>query len=457
MAASLLATAALSCSGGGSNGSRAVPAAAHAVINEVFTGEPDFIEVFNPTPVPIDLSGWTVDLFDDGSLVGTYTFPTAPKLQPGSVTLLREGTGVDSPPNLFYMDLDLPWVATFPLEVVVRNQSTVLIDYLAVNTGGLTPNLTGLETFTGEIVQASGEEDVFRFGPGDTDDASDFRIGPAPGTPGLPNPGQGGTVFVGTPGLPDGYIDSLTGLGLLYSFTLEAEGGTPPWTWKVVQGMLPTGFTLNPGTGAIVGTPVAEGSETFTIRVTDSYQSPRSGFRNLSIQVLRVPIGLATGILINEAGTEEDGFVEILNPLGSGGVIDLGGWTVRFINDPGAVLDFVIPQSTLIGEGEMLVVRDGFGVEGKGLVFTEFDSPWGTPGRGACALFESTGQAVDYLNWNGPFAPQQPPGVNWIGTVVAPGVGEALWRNSLIDTDTPTDWSRAPGGSGSPGFMNPGQ
>jgi hypothetical protein len=54
-------------------------------------------------------------------------------------------------------------------------------------------------------------------------------------------------------------------------FTLVATGGTPPYTWAVVSGALPTGLTLSAG-GLISGIPSVVGTVTFTfsVRVTDS-------------------------------------------------------------------------------------------------------------------------------------------------------------------------------------------
>jgi len=64
--------------------------------------------------------------------------------------------------------------------------------------------------------------------------------------------------------LPNGSV------GTAYSQTVSASGGTPPFSFAVSSGSLPTGLLLNSGSGAITGTPTAPGTFTFTITATDA-------------------------------------------------------------------------------------------------------------------------------------------------------------------------------------------
>lgn len=59
-------------------------------------------------------------------------------------------------------------------------------------------------------------------------------------------------------------------ISILYSGFLVVTGGTPPYTWAVTGGALPTGLSLNAATGEITGTPSVLGLFSFTITVTDS-------------------------------------------------------------------------------------------------------------------------------------------------------------------------------------------
>lgn len=83
-------------------------------------------------------------------------------------------------------------------------------------------------------------------------------------------------VSVTTASLPDGVQNSA------YSQTLAATGGLGSYTWSVISGSLPTGLSLNSGTGAITGTPTGYGSSNFTVQATSA---GLSGTQALSINV----------------------------------------------------------------------------------------------------------------------------------------------------------------------------
>jgi hypothetical protein len=71
-------------------------------------------------------------------------------------------------------------------------------------------------------------------------------------------------LSIGTSSLSNGVV------GVTYSQTLSANGGSYPYTWSAVSGTLPVGLSLN-STGVISGTPMAAGGPTsVTFQVTDS-------------------------------------------------------------------------------------------------------------------------------------------------------------------------------------------
>lgn len=88
-------------------------------------------------------------------------------------------------------------------------------------------------------------------------------------------------LSITTTALPNGAV------GAAYSQTLAATGGTPPYTWTLKTGALPTGLALS-ATGSITGKPSAAGTFIFTVQVTDSLSITAT--RPLGINV---PVGLA--------------------------------------------------------------------------------------------------------------------------------------------------------------------
>ncbi|MDE2236236.1 MAG: putative Ig domain-containing protein, partial [Gammaproteobacteria bacterium] len=58
--------------------------------------------------------------------------------------------------------------------------------------------------------------------------------------------------------------------GVNYDVTLQAAGGTPPYTWSVASGTLPSWAKLDASTGNISGIPDATGQTQLTLKVTDS-------------------------------------------------------------------------------------------------------------------------------------------------------------------------------------------
>ncbi len=98
--------------------------------------------------------------------------------------------------------------------------------------------------------------------------------------------------------LPDGIV------GTAYDVTLAASGGTAPYCWTVVDGTLPPGLSLSPGTGELSGTPSAPAASAFEVRVTDAHGC--TGDRTYTLDVFAGPVGstvtaVTTGLCVNPA------------------------------------------------------------------------------------------------------------------------------------------------------------
>lgn len=102
---------------------------------------------------------------------------------------------------------------------------------------------------------------------------------------------------VTTTSLPSGSVNAT------YSATVSASGGVGPFSWSVASGTLPNGLTLGTSTTSsvtITGTPLVQGSSSFTIKVADSTgasatsQSLTITVRNLAITT-NSPLPAGTG------------------------------------------------------------------------------------------------------------------------------------------------------------------
>lgn len=71
-------------------------------------------------------------------------------------------------------------------------------------------------------------------------------------------------------------------VGVPYSLTLTATGGTLPYAWTVSSGTLPTGLTLS-AAGVISGTPTAAAAGSFTVQLTDDEDYAVTKVLNLTV------------------------------------------------------------------------------------------------------------------------------------------------------------------------------
>jgi len=106
--------------------------------------------------------------------------------------------------------------------------------------------------------------------------------------------------------LPNGQI------GTPYATNLVAAGGTPPYTWSIISGALPTGLTLNPAGGTISGTPTVTGTFSFVVRVTDS--AAATGQQGFFITVTAPPLTFLTGSL--PSAKESTGYTATISVKG---------------------------------------------------------------------------------------------------------------------------------------------
>jgi len=121
-----------------------------------------------------------------------------------------------------------------------------------------------------------------------------------------------------TSALPDGQV------GVAYSTTLVATGGSPPLGWSTTSGALPAGMMLNASTGAISGTPtVSVTSSPLTFQVKDSGSPAQSKTVDLTLTIAPAP-GVSVNISPRRGGVTLNQLLPLTatvpNDVGSAGV-----------------------------------------------------------------------------------------------------------------------------------------
>jgi hypothetical protein len=94
--------------------------------------------------------------------------------------------------------------------------------------------------------------------------------------------GGGGTPpTILTTTLPDGQVNQV------YSFSLSATGGRPPYTWTILSGNFPSYFMSLSSEGLISGVPALSHPYSFTVQVADA--SSRKATQQLTLTINPAP------------------------------------------------------------------------------------------------------------------------------------------------------------------------
>ena len=108
-------------------------------------------------------------------------------------------------------------------------------------------------------------------------------------------------------------------VGVTYSQNLTAKGGTPPYSWSISTGSIPTGLSLNANSGLISGSPSVAGTFNFTVRVSDSVASVAAS-KALTINIDSGSGGSSTLTISSSStlpsGTSSFGYSQSLNATG---------------------------------------------------------------------------------------------------------------------------------------------
>lgn len=174
------------------------------MINEFFTGTPDFIELRNFGAIPVDVSGWTVQSYTASSAVvpapePSFTIPAGHVIPGYGFLVLQENGTAGQPGTLpfsIYVGFNYNWTSTRTVEITMVDSLNNGRDYVYLdwNAGPTAPHLPPGENWIGDLNSGAGD-DVRRILDDDSDNASDWLKTVGSGTPGSLNPGQNDCQF----------------------------------------------------------------------------------------------------------------------------------------------------------------------------------------------------------------------------------------------------------------------
>jgi Tol biopolymer transport system component len=114
-------------------------------------------------------------------------------------------------------------------------------------------------------------------------------------------------------------------VGNTYTSTLAVTGGTAPFTWTLFGGVLPTGLSLNAGTGVVNGTPTAVENPTAVVTVTDSTGKTATG------SVLFAIHPRTDRVSVNSSGTAGNGANSTPSINGDGSLVAFVSQSTNFV------------------------------------------------------------------------------------------------------------------------------
>ncbi|NJC73911.1 ExeM/NucH family extracellular endonuclease [Planosporangium thailandense] len=334
------------------------PAGTGLVISEVYVNGGSsgasylnkFVELYNPTPSAVSLTGDTLQYRAPKSTVvpsGTQVFTLSGTVAAhGHFLIQLPGNGASSNPGAPLPTPDLstggsvnPGAAGGTLYVAASTSGVLPTDGSVIDRIGWgTSNSPEGTAPSGNSVALSYQRDAT--GTDTDNNAADFHTAAPTPQDAASDTGSGGgtaTVTVTNPG-----TRNATAGAAIAPLTLSASGGTAPYTWTATG--LPSGLVLA-SDGVVSGTPAAAGTSSVTVTATDA--TGATGSATFSFQVTSAPTIVPIASI---QGTNTDTSPYVNQTVTTEGVVTAafpsGGFNGFFLETGGTEADDATPGAS---------------------------------------------------------------------------------------------------------------
>jgi len=352
---------------------------APVVISQVYGGggntgstwKNDFIELINHGSAPVNLNGWSVQVYSTTTSTWNVTPLTNFTLQPGEYYLIQESQGAGGTDDLPTPDaIGTITVSSTSGKVALVNNTTTLT--------GTCPTGSGIVDFVGygttDCFEGSGTAPILNNTTADlranegcfdtNDNANDFATGePTPRNSSSPihdctslsgygsaNPSsvpQGGSTTLTVHVAP---AQNPTSSGITVTANLSSIGGSPSQSFTGG----PNTFTFN----AIVSPSATPGIKSLPVTITDA--QTRSFGTSIVMSVLpvvpdHITISQVYGGGGNSGATYTNDYVELYNPTSS--TVTVTGWSLQYGSATGTTWTNKQPIGGYIEPGQYYLVR----------------------------------------------------------------------------------------------------
>jgi hypothetical protein len=219
-------------------------------------------------------------------------------------------------------------------------------------------------------------------------------------TPGTPSP-----LTISSSSLPAGTQSST------YASTLQAAGGTAPYTWSISSGNLPSGLSLA-SNGVVSGSPKASGNFSFGVTVKDAGSPAQTASATITLSIVASGTPLAISSTALPAGTQNQGYSTALNATGGtapyawsilSGALPAG---IGLVSNTGVIsgtpsvsgtASLTIQVTDASSPVQSATVKLSLTVSPLPLVLTTSSLPSGTKGASYSSSLQATGGQTPYI------------------------------------------------------------